>query len=207
MFKDYIIDPITKQKVIRSASANGHIDEFCRFVSSNTILLAEVSQAEADKSELHKINKQRLDACYDILKNETDVNGKPYTIIRMPVAEVIYKTVSKKSMVGENIFSMKAATQLEKMLDGSDFPSVDTFMVLPALSYCNFSIANGVVLMSKYWKEGLPEIIKEKDAYAFDILKKLFPARTIIAMDAMALNLGGGGLHCNTKHIPAIIEK
>jgi agmatine deiminase len=207
MFKDYILDPITKQMVIRSASANGHIDEFCRFVSSNTILLAEVSEAEADKSDLHKINKQRLDACYNILKNETDVNGKPYTIIRMPVAEVIYKSVSKKSMVGENIFSMKSATQLKKMLDGSDFPSTDTFMVLPALSYCNFSIANGVVLMSKYWKEGLPDIIKEKDQQAFNILQQLFPTRTIIAIDAMGLNLGGGGLHCNTRHIPMLIEK
>jgi agmatine deiminase len=207
MFKDYIVDKTTNKKVMRSASANGHIDEFCRFVAPNTILLAEVSQQEADSEDIHKINKQRFDECFEILKKETDADGKPYTIIRMPVAETIYKEVSKKSGVGNNISSMMEATELKKMLDGSDFPKEDKFLVLPALSYCNFSIANNVVLMSKYWKTGLPESIKEKDKQALDILQKLFPNRKIVAIDAMALNLGGGGLHCNTKHIPTLIEK
>lgn len=206
MFKDYIIDKATNQKIIRAASANGHIDEFCRFVSPNTILLAEVSQLEADSEEIHKINKQRFDECFEILKKETDADGKPYTIIRMPIAETIYKKVTQKSGVGINISSMIEATELKKMLDGSDFPKEEKFMVLPALSYCNFSIANNVVLMSKYWKTGLPESIKEKDKQAFDILQKIFPNRKIVAIDAMALNLGGGGLHCNTKHIPTLIE-
>jgi agmatine deiminase len=207
MFKDYIVDKITKQKIIRSASANGHIDEFCRFVSPNTILLAEISQKEADAEEIHKINKQRFDACYEILKKETDADGKPYTIIRMPVAITIYKEVAKKSGVGINIFSMIEATKLKKMLDGSSFPKEDKFLVLPALSYCNFTIANNIVLMSKYWREDLPETIMQKDQEAFDILQKLFPNRKIIQIDVMALNLGGGGLHCNTKHIPAFYEK
>lgn len=206
MFKDYIIDQATNQKIIRAASANGHIDEFCRFVSPNTILLAEVSQSEADSEEIHKINKERFDECFEILKKETDADGKPYTIIRMPIAETIFKEVTKKSGVGINISSMIEATELKKMLDGSDFPKEEKFMVLPALSYCNFSIANNVVLMSKYWKTGLLESIKEKDKQAFDILQKIFPNRKIIAIDAMALNLGGGGLHCNTKHIPTFNE-
>jgi agmatine deiminase len=207
MFKDYIVDKVTNKKVIRAASANGHIDEFCRFVAPNTILLAEVSQLEADSEVIHKINKQRFDECLEILKKETDADGKPYTIIRMPIAETIYKEVTKKSGVGINISSMIEATELKKMLDGSDFPKEDKFRVLPALSYCNFSIANNVVLISKYWKTGLPESIKEKDKQAFDILQKIFPNRKIVAIDAMALNLGGGGLHCNTKHIPTLIEK
>jgi agmatine deiminase len=207
MFTDYITDKVSKKKVIRSASANGHIDEFCRFVSPNTILLAEVTQKEADADDIHRINKPRFDACFEILKNETDADGKPYTIIRMPVAETIFKEVSKKTAVYKNITSMIEATQLKKMLDGSDFPKDDSFLVLPALSYCNFSIANNVVLMSKYWVEGLPETIKEKDKAAYDILQKLFPNRKIVAIDAMGLNLGGGGLHCNTRHIPAIDAK
>jgi agmatine deiminase len=206
MFTDYIIDKVSKQKAMRSASANGHIDEFCRFVSPNTILLAEVSQTEADAETIHKINKERFDACFEILKNETDADGKPYNIIRMPVAETIFKEVSKKSGVGINISSMIDATQLKKMLDGSDFLKDDKFLVLPALSYCNFSIANNVVLMAKYWKTGLPESIKNKDKQALNILQNIFPGRKIIAIDAMALNLGGGGLHCNTKHIPTITE-
>lgn len=206
MFKDYIIDKSTNQKVIRAASANGHIDAFCRFVSPNTILLAEVSQQEADSEEIHKINKQRFDACFEILKNETDVDGKPFNIVRIPVAITIYKEVTQKSGVGNNISSMIEATTLKKMLDGSDFPKTDKFLVLPALSYCNFTIANNVILVSKYYVKGLPEAIIQKDKQAQEILQKLFPNRKIVQIDAMALNLGGGGLHCNTKHIPAIIE-
>jgi agmatine deiminase len=207
MFADYIINKVSNRKVIRSASANGHIDEFCRFVSSNTILLADVTEEEANSNEIHRINKQRFDTCYAILKKETDIDGKPYTIIRMPVAVTIFKEVTKKSGVYNNIFSMVEATQLKKMLDGSDFPKEDNFLVLPALSYCNFSIANNVVLMSKYWTEGLPETIKQKDEQAMEILRKIFPDRKVIAINAMALNFGGGGLHCNTKHIPLIHEE
>lgn len=202
MFSDYIYDKVSKRKVIRAASANGHIDEFCRFVGPSTILLTEVSAEEANIDEIHKINKKRFDECYEILKKETDVNGNQYTIIRMPVAETIFKEVAKKSGTYNNITSMIEATQLKKLLDGSELPKDDNILVLPALSYCNFSIANKVVLMSKYWKEGLPQLIKEKDEQAMEILQKIFPDRKIIAIDAMGLNLGGGGLHCNTKHIP-----
>jgi agmatine deiminase len=207
MFTDYLIDNTSKQKVIRSASANGHIDEFCRFVSANTIVLAEVSEAEAHQDAVHKINKQRLDACLKILQNETDVDGKPYTIVRMPITETMYKIVTKNSGVGNNIFSMVKATKLKTMLDGTAFPNTDSFLVLPALSYCNFSIANNVVLISAYWREGLPQSIKLKDKQAYTILQNLFPNRKIIAIDAMALNFGGGGLHCNTKHIPTLTIK
>jgi agmatine deiminase len=208
MFTGYIYDKSTKQKALRSASANGHIDEFCRFVNANTILLAEVTQQEADADDMHKINKERLDSCYEILKKQTDINGKPFTIARMPVADLLFKEVDKSSGVYKNIYGMKEAVQLDKLLDGSSFPKGDTFLVLPALSYCNFSIANNTVLVSKYWKQGMPQTIKEKDERAAAILKNIFPGRKVVAIDAMAINLGGGGgLHCNTKHVPAKNEK
>jgi agmatine deiminase len=207
MFSGYIYDKSTKQNALRSASANGHIDEFCRFVSANTILLAEVTQQEAAADNMHKINKERLDSCYDILKKETDGNGRPFTIIRIPVAELIFKEVNTTSIVYKNIYEMKKAVELDKLLDGAAFPTEDTFLVLPALSYCNFSIANNTVLISKYWQLGMPKTIQEKDERAMEILKKIFPDRKVIAIDAMAINLGGGGLHCNTKHIPAKKEK
>lgn len=122
----------------------------------------------------------------------------------MPVSETIYKEDSKNSVVYSNISEMIKVANFKKMLDGSELPKEDKFLVSPALSYCNFSIANIVILMSKYWKEDLPESIKYKDKQAFEILQKLFLDRKIVAIDAIALNLGGGGLHCNTKHIPLL---
>ena len=52
----------------RSASANGHIDEICRFVSQDTILMAYVSDEEALNSKLHALNKERLDKSFEVVK-------------------------------------------------------------------------------------------------------------------------------------------
>ncbi|MDE0342134.1 MAG: agmatine deiminase family protein [Deltaproteobacteria bacterium] len=65
---------------------------------------------------------------------------------------------------------------------------------LPA-SYANFYIANGVVLVPLY---GGP-----KDRAALDTLADLFPDRRIAGIDARALILGLGGIHCVTQQEPA----
>ena len=58
--------------------------------------------------------------------------------------------------------------------------------------------------MAAYWKEGLPEEIKEKDKLAFEIIKKAFPNREVVQINTLAINFSGGGLHCNTKQIPVL---
>ena len=74
--------------------------------------------------------------------------------------------------------------------------------VLPALSYCNFLIANNVVVAQKYYKEGMSERIREKDEQALQALQIAFPNRRIIQINPLALNLYGGGIHCHTRNIP-----
>lgn len=49
-----------------------HADEMCRFITSNKVLLAEVTEEEAASSEMDRESKRRLDAAYEILRNETD---------------------------------------------------------------------------------------------------------------------------------------
>ena len=44
-------------------------------------------------------------------------------------------------------------------------------------------------------------VIIEEDKEAYDVIKKVYPGRDIIAMDASEAFLGGGGFHCLTKHI------
>lgn len=94
----------------------------------------------------------------------------------------------------------------DKLFDGSPFPTAP-INVLPALSYCNFLIANGVVLAQKYYEEGMPEQIREKDEEALEVLKKAFTDRRIVQMNTLALNLYGGGIHCHTRNIPAASMK
>lgn len=74
----------------RSASANGHIDEICRFVSQDTILMAYVSDEEALNNKLHALNKERLDKGFEAVKATKNFDGKPFKILKMPVPEPIY---------------------------------------------------------------------------------------------------------------------
>lgn len=195
------LDIINGKKVYRSASANGHIDEMCRFVSADTILLAEVTEEEAAELNSARITKERLDQCYEILKKETNVDGKPFNIVRMPVPEPIYIDSQPGDWTNSNFGSLFSDEETF-MDDGSPMPK-GVITIVPALSYCNFLIVNDLVLAQKYWKEGMPEKIKQKDEAALAVLKQVFPDRKVIALDTIALNIRGGGIHCITKNVGA----
>ncbi len=62
------------------------------------------------------------------------------------------------------------------------------------LTYANFYIANGVVLVPTY---GDPN-----DARALEILRPLFPGREVIGLSSRALITGGGSFHCATQQQP-----
>ena len=69
MYSGPIPDENNEYKAYRSASANGHIDEMCRFVDSNTILLAEITAKEASQSKLAAFNKERLDEAHTVISS------------------------------------------------------------------------------------------------------------------------------------------
>lgn len=196
------LDVIDGEPVYRSLSANGHIDEICRFVGENTILLAEVTEKEAQTLPSARITKERLDKAYEILSKETDGEGRPFCIIRIPVPEPIYFTARP----GDYIYESWQRFQRDvpaggRMEDGSQFPEGEIRMQ-PALSYCNFLIVNGLVLGQKYWEEGMPESIREKDMRAREVLERVFPDRKVVMVHTIALNILGGGIHCITKNVP-----
>ncbi len=65
---------------------------------------------------------------------------------------------------------------------------------LPA-SYCNFYIANGLVVV--------PQFDDPADRRAIDILAGLFPDRQVCGLPARDLVLGRGAFHCITQQQPA----
>jgi len=165
----------------------GHIDEFCRFVDSNTILLAEVSAEERDSNSISRISYERLEENYKILCEATDQDGKPLRIIRVPVANHI--TAEYKPKRDAQYFGGAKAG--------------DTIKYMLTASYLNFLVTNGVVLVQSYWKEGRPASTKSKDEKAKRILQEAFPDRKIVQINAEDVNHGGGGIHCITQQQPA----
>ncbi len=184
----------------RSATANGHIDEMCRFVSEDTILMASVTEEEAAAGELARLNKERLDEAYEVVSQATDITGKPFRIVKMPVPEPIFIEVGPEEHAWQGLEHFTRALG-GKMLDGTPFPT-GKITVLPALSYCNFLITNNLVIAQRYWQEGMPEIVRAKDKLALDTLISLFPERKVMALPTLALNMLGGGIHCHTRNIP-----
>ena len=65
-----------------------------------------------------------------------------------------------------------------------------------APSYINYYLAKGTVIMPKFGME-------RQDSQAYDILQSLFPLHQIIAVDALPIVSGGGGIHCITMSQPA----
>lgn len=62
------------------------------------------------------------------------------------------------------------------------------------LSYTNFYIANGGIVMSAFDDPA--------DAKAKEIIARCFPDREIIQLNALPITRGGGGIHCITQQLP-----
>lgn len=193
-----ILGPNAK-KYFTVLTTNGHVDEFARFVNDSTIVLAWVNPKDR-VSEVEKETGRRMEVNYKILKNATDQNGKPFHIIKIPMPYPSINTLQP----GDGVYDILSELSYQ---DGTKFPKSKPIDVIAAASYLNFLIANDVVLMAKYWKPGLPEYIKQRDAEAQNILQKAFPSKKITPINALAVNLGGGGMHCITINEPKTTQK
>lgn len=188
----------TNAKAYTVVTTNGHVDEFARFINDSTILLASVDIKDLE-DPIAKENHRRMEENYKILSESTDQDGNPFKIIRMPLPETILTSMNPGDYIYDYIKTLD-------YLDGSQFPSGDTITVVAAASYLNFIITNKVIVGQKYWREGMPEEFKRRDEEAKTILQRVFPNRTVVMIDALAVNLGGGGLHCISMHQPELLS-
>jgi agmatine deiminase len=193
------LGPITTSdgtKAYTVVTTNGHVDEFVRFVNDSTILLAQVDPSELTDPIAFENNK-RMEENYQILSKATDQDGKPFTIFRMPLQETIYNTMKP----GDYVYDFIKTLDYE---NGSTFPDGKNIKVIAALSYLNFIITNKVIIGQSIWREGMPLALKLKDEKAAQVLQAAFPDRKVIMIDALAVNLGGGGIHCISMQQPAL---
>jgi agmatine deiminase len=172
--------------------ADQHIDAYFRFVNDSTILTPVIAESERNNSPIQARDYISIQKNLDQLRKETNTDGKPFTIVEIPMPDVSLYT-----------YGMPAQ---EYMI--SEFPDMtvgEEIVFVPIMGYSNFLITNGAVLVAEYWKEGLPLKEKEKDEEMKKILSEYFPNREIIGIkNALLLNWNGGGIHCQTQQEPRL---
>lgn len=178
-------------------TTGGHVDEFVRFVKEDTILLAEIKEEEINGNEILKEGRRVLEETYEVVSKATDLNGKPFKIIRLPSPELLYETISDE----DEVFKILQSFEFK---DGSKLVKGKKEKIILATSYMNFLVTNGVVIMQSYYKEGRPKIILEKDLEVKKILQSIYSDRKIIMINPENLNIGGGGIHCITQQQPSL---
>ncbi|MEO1548507.1 MAG: agmatine deiminase family protein, partial [Bacteroidota bacterium] len=177
--------------------ANGHIDVATRFLNDTTILATVISESDRGKNSLlahdYTVFQQNLAQ----LKAARQPNGKPYHIETIEAPD--YSLFGYPLTVNEGLYyGLMSESARENISLG------DSIVMVPALEYANFTITNGVVIASEYWKEGMPESEKRKDERLKSLLQKYFPSRIIFCYDALPINWGGGGVHCRTQQEPKL---
>lgn len=176
----------------------GHTDEFVRFVNPNTVLLAWVEEHEKDANPLARINYERMSENYRILSQAKDQDGKPLNIIKVPLPDLIVKKIQARDIKDEEFATTYDVSPFD--FKKSEAPGKgDSLLRVPASSYLNYLVTNGVVLMPTYVALGSSA---EKERRVIEIIQKQFPDRVIKLIDAMPINWWGGGIHCSTLQQP-----
>jgi agmatine deiminase len=150
---------------------NGHIDNFACFAENSVVLLAWTDD-ETDVQ--YEISVEAL----KILENETDAEGNPLRVVKVPLPKPMYSTE-------DDVRSVEAVDGVKTRESG----------VRLAGSYVNFYICNGGVVMP-----GLGD--EESDAKALAVVKKAFPERKVVQVQTREVLLGGGNIHCITQQQP-----
>jgi agmatine deiminase len=173
--QDELISTTSIFDSIYTNGAGHHIDSFCRFVSPNTVLLAQVNSHEITTSPILSIANERLEENYNILKNALDQDGKPLNIIRVPMPPLIIEKETKYGIT-------------------------NTF-VRPN-SYLNFIITKHKVIVPSYAQYLKNEDAISKDLEVENRFKSIFPDKKIVMLDCVDLNRKGGGFHCISINRP-----
>ncbi|WP_276388321.1 agmatine deiminase family protein [Eudoraea chungangensis] len=186
-------------KAYTVVTTNGHVDEFARFVNDSTILLAQIDSVDFDDPIAFE-NHKRLEKNHEILLAARDQDGRPFRIVRLPLSRTIFTHMR----AGDSVYDYIKTLEYK---DGNSFPDGKRITVMAALSYLNFIITDKVVVGQTTWREGMSEDFKRRDQEAEKILQSVFPHRKVLMIDALAVNLGGGGIHCISMQQPLAPDK
>ncbi len=180
----------------------GHTDEFVRFATANTIMLAWVNEDEKDLNPINKMNYQRMNENLKILEQSTDQDGKPFKIIKVPLPDLITRNIIAKPSNDSIEGNLDISPDYFVPAEAPEFG--DSLLRVPAASYMNYLVTNGLVLLPTYTAMGSSAIKEEKVRKIFE---EQFPGRKIVFFNVMTQNWAGGGIHCSTQQQPKRVAK
>ncbi len=176
MLKDYL----GAEKVlwlpygIYNDETNEHVDNVCAFIKPGEVVLAWTDNKNDPQYEMSR-------ADYDYLESQTDAKGRSIKVHKLYIPD-------HPVLVNEKDLSNY------EFEDGEDVREAGERL---AASYVNFYFINGAALVPQFGADNA-----ESDRKALDTLKALLPDRDIIGINARAILLGGGNIHCITQQIP-----
>lgn len=179
----------------------GHTDEFVRFAGPNTILLAWVDEKDKDLNPVNRMNYERLSENLKILEQSSDQDGKPFTVIKVPLPDIIPLKVVAKTTLTMPLALPPAEMPIAAFIPSEAPKEGDTLLWLPAATYLNYLVTNGVVLLPTYAGIGTS---KEREDAVKRIFAEQFPNREILFFDVLGQNFSGGGIHCSTQQQPSV---
>src|SRR5262245_9860658 len=177
-------DPAFGQ-VVTALTTNGHTDEYVRWVSDDTVLVANLENAEVVGQAPNSIaarTKQRLDKIQSILSSSVNSRGERIKVVRIPTANEKIYYLRAGDATYDGIINMFVTTGPDagKALT-SYFPD-DKAPFISARSYLNYVVTNDYVFMPRYADndvaeedQGLNEITSAmKEAAANAVLETSF---------------------------------
>jgi agmatine deiminase len=182
----------------------GHTDEFVRFANETTVLLAWVDESEKDLNPVNRMNYERMSENLKILEQSKDQDGRALKIVKVPLPDLITQKITAKESMDENLLTPSPYLK-PSYFPLSEAPNEgDSLLRVPAASYLNYLVTNGVVLLPTYVAAGSSQ---EKEDEVKRIFQEQFPGRRIVFIDSMPLNWSGGGIHCSTQQQPSRSKK
>ncbi len=153
---------------------NEHVDNVCAFIAPGEVVLAWTDNRDDPQYALSAANLAYLE-------NEIDAKGRRIAVHKLPIPDV-------------PVCVSEADCEAYAFEEGEDVREPGERL---AASYVNFAFTNGAVLLPQFGGENAVS-----DARAAETMARLCPEREIIRIDARAILLGGGNIHCITQQIP-----
>jgi agmatine deiminase len=166
-----------------------HADEFVDFLDEDTLLVSQMDAGDV-RNDIDQQVKDMLDRTWAYLEAETD-----FELIAFPEAGFVPRTLTGDDAMWAYLGAL-TPQPAGWVPEGGQ-------IAMPA-SYMNFVVTNGAVFVTTLYREGRDEKLQRLDADVVTLLGTLYPDREVIQVDAEAINVGGGGMHCITQEVVAL---